>query len=112
MTSFLDLCVEGICTCLGLIDIWVIRCVSLHSFYGGVTAEEEIEHHDVENQLYSDSNNIVVLHEDDVPSLADNLEELGFRVSRFREPDLDDQLTGVCVEPRAWRHLSTLQLAS
>jgi hypothetical protein len=71
----------------------------------------QVEHPDVESQWYVDSNNIVVLHDDDVPSLANQLEEMGFRVSRFREPDLDDQMTGVCVEPGAWKHLSTLQLA-
>jgi len=70
-----------------------------------------VEHPDLEQWWYTESNNIVVLQDDDVLSLANRLEEMGFRVSRFREPDLDDQMTGICVEPRAWRHLSTLQLA-
>ena len=71
----------------------------------------QVEHPEVEAQWFLDSNNIVVLHEDDVPSLADKLEELGFRVSRFFEPDRDGQLTGICAEPAAWKQLSNIPLA-
>jgi len=67
----------------------------------------EIKHH-----WYTESNNIVVLHEDDLPSLADELEKMGYSLSRFTEPDLDDQLTAICVEPAAKKALCKLELAA
>lgn len=56
-------------------------------------------------------NNIVVLEHGDIPGTADMLEALGLRLSRFHEPDLDDALTAICVEPAGGRQLSTLRLA-
>jgi hypothetical protein len=61
---------------------------------------------------YKEHNNIVVLQNDDVAALAVRLEEAGFRLSRFHEPDLDNQLTAICVEPEAWRMLSSVKLAA
>lgn len=61
---------------------------------------------------YHESNNIVVLQEDDVPSLADRLEKEGLRVARFHEPDLDGALTAICIEPNGQRFLSSLPLAA
>lgn len=69
------------------------------------------DHPEVEADWHANANNIVVLQADELPSLADQLEARGFRLARFHEPDLDDQLTAVCVEPNAWRQLSSLPLA-
>lgn len=72
------------------------------------------EHPDIDRQWFTESNNIVVLQVDDVPSLADLLEDHGVRLSRFHEPDLGGQLTAICVEPTqsAKTHLQKIQLAS
>lgn len=56
-------------------------------------------------------NNIVVLEHSDMDGLASVLEGMGLDLVRFHEPDLDDQLTAICVEPAARRHVSTLRLA-
>ena len=61
---------------------------------------------------YTESNNIVILQEEDIGTLAVELEELGFKVSRFFEPDCNDMLTAIAVEPAAWKLLSTLPLAA
>lgn len=61
---------------------------------------------------YRESNNIVVLEHEDIPGKAELLEQLGFQVARFHEPDLDNELTAICVEPSAWKQLSNLRLAS
>lgn len=56
-------------------------------------------------------NNLVVLQHEDLPGLAARLEARGLALSRFHEPDLQGQLTALCVEPKGKRHLRTLQLA-
>ena len=56
-------------------------------------------------------NNIVVLESDALVVLAARLEAAGFRLSRFHEPDLDGQLTALCIEPGAAKMLSNLPLA-
>jgi peptidyl-tRNA hydrolase len=71
------------------------------------------EHEDVEREWFASSNNLVVLcksSEEELAKLASNL-EVAFAVSRFYEPDLDNELTAICVEPGAGRLLSTLPLA-
>ena len=60
---------------------------------------------------YAEHNNIVVLQSGALVALAARLEAGGFRLSRFHEPDLDGQLTAICVEPGAHKKLSTLPLA-
>lgn len=65
----------------------------------------------IEQYWHQEYNNIVVLEDTDIPSLAEKLEKMGFRVSRFTEPNLDDAMTSICVEPAAERHLSSLPLA-
>jgi len=57
-------------------------------------------------------NNIVVLEHEDLDSLTGVLEALELDLVQFREPDLEDALTALCVEPAGQRHLSTLRLAS
>ena len=70
-----------------------------------------VEHPDEAKAWHADSNNLVVLHIDGLADLAGSLEAAGYKTSRFYEPDLGGQLTGVAVEPAAWRSLSRLQLA-
>ena len=57
-------------------------------------------------------NNIVVLEHDDLLTTAEMLEGLGHSLVRFHEPDLDDALTAICVEPAAKKQLSGLKLAA
>jgi hypothetical protein len=62
---------------------------------------------------YTESNNVVVLEDDDLGSLVQNIwHKEDCAISFFQEPDLDDNLTAICVEPKAWRQLSNLRLAS
>jgi hypothetical protein len=70
------------------------------------------EYPELRHQWYTESNNIVVLEEEDLPTLADELEKRGYRLSRFTEPDLDDRLTAICVEPAAKKALCKLELAA
>jgi hypothetical protein len=72
----------------------------------------EREYPELEQQWYEESNNIVVLEHEDLVDVARELEQLGYKLSRFHEPDLDDALTAVCAEPKAWRVLSNIRLAS
>jgi len=70
------------------------------------------EYPHIEEFWHREHNNIVVLQLDDVPAKAQELEEAGYRLSRFHEPDLGDELTAICVEPEAWRLLSNIPLAA
>jgi len=69
------------------------------------------DHPVIDADWHATSNNLVVLQCDDIPSLADRLDAAGIKLSRFTEPDLDDALTAIAVEPDGWRHLSSLALA-
>ena len=58
--------------------------------------------------------NLVVLQAPDEKTLEDHaylLDEMGFSVARFREPDLDDAMTAIAVSADAGRLLSSLPLA-
>lgn len=70
------------------------------------------EYPELDQAWFEQSNNLVVLQVDDVPSLAELLEEHGIRLARFHEPDLDNELTAICVEPSAKKQLARLHLAS
>ena len=70
------------------------------------------EYPEIQSHWYTESNNIVVLEEDDLPGLAADLEAAGYNLSRFTEPDLDSQLTAICVEPLAKKELRGLDLAA
>lgn len=72
----------------------------------------EKEYPEIQHHWYTESNNIVVLQEDDLPTLTAELEALGYNLVRFTEPDLDDQLTAICVEPAAKKALCKLDLAA
>jgi len=69
------------------------------------------EHPELTHTWYTESNNIVVLEDSDIVTLADDLEAQGFAVSRFREPDQNNAVTAITAEPAAWKQLSTLPLA-
>ena len=69
------------------------------------------EHEVIERFWFQESNNIVCLEHEDISGLKERLEEKGYRLSAFYEPDLNDQMTALCVEPAAARHLSDLRLA-
>ena len=71
----------------------------------------ESEHPEVYRDWHDNSNNLVCLQSGDLGTLAASLEEKGFKVSRFHEPDLDDRMTAFSVEPAAGRYLSSLPLA-
>jgi len=79
-------------------------CHAMRQFVG--------EHPVLDKFWHQESNNIVCLQIDNLPELAKQLEEEGLRISRFHEPDMDDALTAIAVEPNGWRRLSNLKLAS
>ena len=68
-------------------------------------------HPDIDRQWFDESNNLVVLHDGALAARQAALEAKGFALVAFHEPDLDDRLTALCVEPKAWRDLSNLPLA-
>lgn len=70
------------------------------------------EHPTLEKTWHEEHNNIVVLHEPDLEQLVGRLQAKGYRLSQFREPDLGNALTAICVEPDAWKQLSSLPLAA
>jgi peptidyl-tRNA hydrolase len=80
-------------------------CHAMHAFTSSP------EHTDIV-RTWEQSNNIVVLQVENLPTLADRLERAGVEIARFHEPDLDGQLTAICVEPAARRHVARLQLAA
>jgi hypothetical protein len=61
---------------------------------------------------WAPDNNVVILQHEDLASLADRLDSMGLAVARFHEPDLNDELTAICAEPAAKRHLAKLPLAA
>ena len=67
-------------------------CHALRSFVA--------EHSEIEREWHDNHNNIVVLQHDDVSSLAERLEAQGFKLSRFHEPDLNNELTAICASYR------------
>ena len=79
-------------------------CHALRQFTG--------EYPHIDEFWFRESNNIVCLQTDDLTTLAGQLEEQGLRISRFHEPDLANELTAIAVEPKGWRHLSNVRLAS
>lgn len=69
------------------------------------------EYPDLHHSWFKNSNNIVVLETDELDLWAKKMEQLDLSHSTFREPDLADQLTAICVEPAGKRHLRKLSLA-
>ena len=63
---------------------------------------------------HEESNNLVCLQASaaDLGALTRDFERRGLKFVRFHEPDLDDRLTSLAVEPKAARLLSTFPLAS
>jgi len=69
------------------------------------------EHPELQADWFESSNNICVLEYDDLDDLAERLENHGLALARFREPDQDNALTAICVEPRARKQVARLPLA-
>jgi len=72
------------------------------------------EHPESDRTWYEQSNNLVVLSvssKEDLAKLAYDMTNLGIEVSSFREPDLQNDLTAIAIEPAGGRHLSKLPLA-
>lgn len=67
---------------------------------------------EVDQDWFAISNNIVILEYDDLNGLTERLERHGLALARFHEPDRNDELTAICVEPRARRRVSDLKLAA
>lgn len=61
---------------------------------------------------FDEHNNLVVLQSEDLVTLANDLEVKGLRLARFFEPDLDNKLTAICVEPAGKKALRKLKLAA
>lgn len=65
-------------------------------------------------EWYRRSNNLVVLgveNEVRLAELAKSLTQKGVKVAQFREPDLDGELTAICVGSGGQRWLGSLPLA-
>ena len=69
-----------------------------------------LEHPDVFERWGNER--IVVLHDEDLPSIAERLEAAGHRLARWHEPDAPHHgaLTAIAVEGAARPDLSTLAL--
>lgn len=66
---------------------------------------------DLEKSWFEVSNNVVVLEHDNLDDLANRLDAHGLALARFHEPDRDNELTAICVEPEARKSVSRLALA-
>ena len=66
---------------------------------------------DIAREWHGVSNNLVVLVADDIPSWAAQLHAAALAVTVFHEPDLEDAMTALAVEPAAGRMLRRLPLA-
>lgn len=72
------------------------------------------EHPHIDRYWYAKSNNLVVLAAEDEASLyavAVAAKNAGIAVSLFREPDLDNALTAIAIEPDGAKLTSNLPLA-
>lgn len=72
------------------------------------------EHRTIADFWYMKSNNIVLLsvpNEAALKHLASRAGDEGLAVSLFREPDFDDTVTSIAIEPDGWRLVSSLPLA-
>ena len=73
------------------------------------------EHPDIDREWYEKSNNIVVLNapnKEELAKIAYGLSKQGFAVCVFKEPDLNDELTAIAVEPRAGKEPLLFSLGS
>jgi hypothetical protein len=73
-----------------------------------------VRHPGVTRDWHISSNTLVLLAARDelmLGWLCDDVATAGYRVVRFREPDLDGALTAAAIEPAARRHVAHLPLA-
>lgn len=61
---------------------------------------------------WTPDNNVIVLEHENLEDLSKVLSEMGLDHVGFREPDRNDQLTAICAEPSARKHLAKLKLAA
>lgn len=72
------------------------------------------EHRTIMDYWYVKSNNVVLLavpNEAALKHLASRAEDAGFAVSVFREPDFDNTVTSITIEPDGYKLVSNLPLA-
>lgn len=72
------------------------------------------EHPATYEDWYVTSNNLVILsvpNERSLEDVASMLSRQGLRVSCFKEPDMNGELTAIAAEPDSSKHLSSLPLA-
>lgn len=72
------------------------------------------EHENLEREWFTASNHLAILSTRDELSLveiAKKAAKRGLKVSRFHEPDRDNELTAIALEPRAKKILRGLPLA-
>jgi peptidyl-tRNA hydrolase len=73
-----------------------------------------VKHPVITRQWHERSSNLVVLQvpsEEALKHLADRVKAARHRCAVFREPDLDDTVTAVAIEPAGCRMVSSLPLA-
>jgi peptidyl-tRNA hydrolase len=74
----------------------------------------QMRHHLIATRWYHASSNLVVLQvpdEEALKDLAGRVEAADLYHAVFREPDLDNTVTAVALEPAGWRMVSDLPLA-
>ena len=72
------------------------------------------EHPITDAYWYAKSNNLVLLEIPDeaaLKALAERAKAAGFECSVFTEPDYDNSVTAITIEPAGWRLVSSLPLA-
>jgi peptidyl-tRNA hydrolase len=72
------------------------------------------EHQTIDRYWYAKSNNLVLLsvpNEAALKHLASRAADAGFACSSFREPDFDDTVTAITIEPDGYKLVSNLPLA-
>lgn len=70
-----------------------------------------IAHPEETRRWHRESNYLVCLQAPDLAAVIEKLDRKGVRYVPFREPDLNDQLTAIAVEPAGGQWLSHLRLA-
>lgn len=73
----------------------------------------QYEHHEIAKKWYKESNYLVYLsveNESELKQLIHKLQQSNLKYSIFRESDIDDQITAICIEPSDETRQITSQL--
>ena len=73
----------------------------------------QYEHHEIAKKWYKESNYLVYLsveNESELKQLIHKLQQSNLKYSIFRESDIDDQITAICIEPSDETRRITSQL--